>query len=980
MNDSFLKIVADDLVNRFGTELADIVVVFPNNRAKLFFNNFLAEKIGNIPFWSPTYTTIQSLFIQNSTFQIADSIYCVCKLYEIYSAVAQRELGESFLVESLDQFYFWGEMLLGDFEDIDNNLVDAQKLFRNISDLAEIEDNYEYLTETQRNALKEFFNNSKFSEEDNEEGIKHKFMQIWNLLYPIYSAFKEDLKNDNIAYEGMLKRAVIEQLKGIDYKDFKASKYLFVGFNVLNKCEEALFKHLDDCGKALFYWDYDDYYMKEGHEASVFMSKNIQKFPNAITFKKSYFTTTRPVKFISSSTENAQTKFLQEEINHWHKKGYKEKETAIVLCNESLLLPTLHSLPSTVTDVNITMGFPLIQTPIYATLKTLIEMQTCIQQSRSKHFSYKTISSVLNDSYIKTCFKDAAKLGKELKEKELYYPSLQEITYNEDLSLLFTCVKDPLTQSEEPQLTQWLVEILKKIAHSYQSNKEKEFEKSEQQQEIEDIYNDLYKEAIYRSYTAINRIYSLQKDGVLTVNFNTLTKLLNKVLTTISVPFTGEPIKGMQIMGFLETRNLDFSNIVMLSTNEGVVPRSGKENSFIPHNLRKGYGLTTIEHKNSLYAYYFYRLLQRAENITLIYNTSTEGTNRGQMSRFMMQMLADATFDVKFEDISFEDSFSITEKKNTSYIHKNKNITDYLIHKYITKRGKISPSALNTYIACPVRFYLSYVLNIKEERELDDEVDAPTFGEIFHNTMESIYQPYAGRGNICESDLSAIKRENIVQLVEKKFQERFYKSSPADFSGIQLVTINAMVEFVEKMVRFDKTHETPFQVIGLEKEVKTPIEINMADGKTITLEMEGRIDRIDKKGNYTIIKDYKTGGKQYSFPSIEELFEIGQSKYQYNRQILLYAYMYAKQEKLSDIKASIIYLNAEESKQECSFCDKNSGKDSATIDAYIEEIEENLKKVLTEIFNPDIPFDTTLTQADYCKYCPYIKVCPSPKM
>ena len=982
MNNSFLKIVADDLISKHQDELSDFVVVFPNNRAKLFFNNYLADRMGDIPFWSPSYTTIQSLFIQQSSLQIADSIYCVCKLYEIYSNIIQKELGDSFLLESLDLFYFWGEILLNDFEDVDNNLVDAKKLFKNISDLAEIEDNYDYLTEIQKKALKDFFTYSQFCESSEENGgVKHRFIQIWNLLYPIYSNFKKALKRENLAYEGMLKREIIERLKGVDYKDFKAEKYIFIGFNVLNKCEEALFSHLDKGGKALFYWDYDDYYMQTGHEASVFMRQNIKKFPNAISNNESYFDNVqhRNIKFIASSTENAQTKYLKNILNQWSMEGYKEKDTAIVLCNEALLLPTLHSLPPQVKDVNITMGFPLTQTPIFATIQVLLEMQNSAQHTQKNQFSYRAISPVLNDSYIRICFEESANLIKRLKHEKRYFPNKSELNINNDLSLLFTSFDIDSNISPEIQLTQWLSEILKKIAHSYKKEEAKSntfFNDSGNNKEEEDIYNDLYKEAIFRSYTAINRLHSLQNDGILRVNYTTITRLINKVLSSISVPFTGEPVKGMQIMGFLETRNLDFNNVVMLSVNEGVVPRSGKENSFIPHNLRKGHGMTTIEHKNSLYAYYFYRLLQRAKNVTLLYNTSTEGTGKGQMSRFMMQMLADRKFNIKFEELNFKDTFATqaSSQNHQTFIPKNQEIIDYLINKYERKGKYLSPSALNTYIACPVRFYLSYILNIKEEQDLNDEVDAPTFGDIFHNTMEKIYKDFVGRSEICDSHLSSIKKEDIKRWVEEEFKERFFKNSHVDFSGVQLVAINAMVEFVDKMVRYDKKYETPFRIIGLEKEVLHTLPIALENGKIVQIQMGGRIDRIDEKDGAIVVKDYKTGGTPEKFNSIPPIFEMGQSKFQYNRQILLYAYLFAKQEEKSDIKAAIIYLNAEESKQKNSFCD------DSTINKHIDEIEGEIKRILTELFNVNIPFSTETTLAQYCQYCPYCKVCPNPKL
>ena len=615
---SFLQLVAHDLYAKIGNDLSRTALIFPNKRANLFFNEYLAGE-SDQPIWSPAAMSISDLFQKLSVQKSGDPIRLVCELYKVFKEETQSQ-------ETLDDFYFWGELLISDFDDVDKNMVDADKLFSNLQDLKNLMDDYEFLDKEQEEAIQQFFQN--FSIERRTE-LKEKFISLWDKLGTIYHHYRENLTELGIAYEGMLYRNVIEQL---DTDQLKYDKYIFVGFNVLNKVENEFFRKLKDAGKALFYWDYDIFYTQQirKHEAGEFLKRNLGEFPNELP--ESFFDTfkePKKIRYISASTENAQARFLPEWIkmitdNHSQIAEEKEKENAVVLCNEALLLPVLHSIPQEVKNVNITMGFPLAQTPVYSFINAAMELQTNGYRSDTGRFTYEAVSAILKHPYTQQISSHAGPLERELTKTNRFYPLPSELKQDDFLATLFT------PRNGIKELCDYLIELIKDISTIYRK-----------EGEYNDIFNQLYRESLFQSHTKINRLYSLIESGELSIRTDTLKRLITKVLTASNIPFHGEPAIGMQVMGVLETRNLDFRNLIILSLNEGQLPKSGGESSFIPYNLRKAFGMTTIEHKNAVYAYYFYRLIQRAENITLLYNTSSDGLNRGEESRFMLQLLVE---------------------------------------------------------------------------------------------------------------------------------------------------------------------------------------------------------------------------------------------------------------------------------------------------------------------------------------------------
>ena len=647
---SFLQLVAHDLYAKIGNDLSRTVLIFPNKRANLFFNEYLAGE-SDQPIWSPAAMSISDLFQKLSVQKTGDPIRLVCELYKVFKEETESQ-------ETLDDFYFWGELLISDFDDVDKNLVDADKLFSNLQDLKSLMDDYEFLDKEQEEAIQQFFRN--FSIERRTE-LKEKFISLWDKLGTIYHHYRKNLTELGIAYEGMLYRNVIEQL---DTDQLKYDKYIFVGFNVLNKVEKEFFRKLQKADKAIFYWDYDIFYTQQikKHEAGEFINRNLKDFPNELP--ASYFDSLKKpkkIRYISASTENAQARFLPEWIRTTFSSD-NEKENAVVLCNEALLLPVLHSIPEEVKNVNITMGFPLAQTPVYSFINAAMELQTNGYRFDTGRFTYETVSAILKHPYTRQLSTKADIIERELTKTNRFYPLPSELKQDEFLANLFT------PRNGIKELCDYLIGLIKDISTLYRK-----------EGEYNDIFNQLYRESLFQSFLKINRLYSLIESGELNIQPHTLKRLISKVLTSSNIPFHGEPAIGMQVMGVLETRNLDFRNLVMLSLNEGQLPKTGGESSFIPYNLRKAFGMTTIEHKNAVYAYYFYRLIQRAENITLLYNTSSDGLNRGEESRFMLQLLVEGPHEITREYLEAGQSPQSTPKIE---IPKTQKILERLYHIY----------------------------------------------------------------------------------------------------------------------------------------------------------------------------------------------------------------------------------------------------------------------------------------------------------
>lgn len=956
--ESFLKLVAADLYKHTEGNLAHTAVVFPNKRAGLFFNEYLAQE-SDSPIWSPAYVSISELFRSLSPWEVGDPVKLVCELYKIFRRETQS-------TETLDDFYFWGEMLISDFDDADKNRVDTDKLFSNLQDLRNIMDDYTFIDDEQEEAIRQFFQNFSI---ERRTALKERFISLWNVLGNIYKGFRESLASQNIAYEGMMYRHVIEHL---DVDKLPYEKYVFVGFNVLNKVEHTLFTQLKDAGKAVFYWDYDEFYMKENrqavtHEAGEFIRRNLRDFPSPLSgelFKN--LSKPKEVHYIASSTENAQARYLPQWIRN--NLTTPEKETAVVLCNEALLQPVLHSLPAEVKHVNITMGFPLSQTPVYSFLIALLELHTHGFNFKSGRYTFQSVVTLLKHPYTRQLTGQAELLEKELTRNNRFYPLPGELGKDEFLTRLFTPLSGNLN------LCIRLSETLQQVAGIYQANTSGT--------EDTDAFNQLYRESLFKAYTTINRFRTLIEEDELTVQSETFRRLLVKVLSATNIPFHGEPAIGMQVMGVLETRNLDFRHLVLLSVNEGQLPKSGGDSSFIPYNLRKAFGMTTIEHKIAVYAYYFYRLLQRAERITLIYNTSSDGLNRGEWSRFMLQFLIEWPHPITRQFLeagqSPQGTSSITVEKTPDVMRRMQSLFDVRANP----KAKFSPSALNYYLDCPLKFYYRYVAGLSAPDEVSAEIDSATFGSIFHYAAEHIYKDLTTHGKVINKEALETLLRNEVKLqdyVDTAFKKLFFnvpQNEKPEYNGVQLINSAVIARYLKQLLQNDLRY-APFTFIASEMEVDEPIDIQTPKG-VIKSRIGGIIDRMDSKDGTLRIVDYKTGGDADTPPHVESLFIPDKKRSNYVFQTFLYAAIMCRKQPTMKIAPALLYIHraaTETYSPVIQMGEPRKPKEAVEdFSKYEKEYRERLQGLLEEIFNPEKSFTQTEI-IDKCTYCDFKALC-----
>ena len=949
--ETFLKLVATDLYGRMNGNMARTAVVFPNKRASLFFNEYLYKEAGK-PIWSPAYITISELFRSLSTWEVADPVKLVCELYKVY-----RETTKS--TESLDNFYFWGELLINDFDDADKNLARTSDLFSNLKGLKNIMDDLSYMNPEQEAAIQQFFQNFSI---ERRTVLKERFISLWDVLGEIYTQFKGNLKQQNIAYEGMLYREVMEtfQVENLPY-----DTYVFVGFNVLNKVEKELFKQLKDAGKALFYWDYDEFYLsKEHHEAGVFIKQNIKDFPSPLDPSCfNHLNTPKEIHYISSPTENGQARYLPQ----WIRKNLTEheKETAIVLCNESLLQPVLHSLPEVVNHVNITMGFPLSQTPVYSFINVLLNLQIQGFNPENGRFLFEQVIAVLKHPYTRQLTTEAEQLEKSLTKDNRFYPLPSELKKDEWLGALFTPV------SGNRQLTDYLLQALEQVAIIYRKDTENK---------KEETFNQLYRESLFKAYTTIGRFRTLLEEGELILQPSTYRKLIIRVLSSTNIPFHGEPAIGLQVMGVLETRNLDFRHLVLLSTNEGQLPKNGGDSSFIPYNLRKAFGMTTIEHKIAVYAYYFYRLLQRAEKVTLMYNNSSDGLNRGEWSRFMLQFLIEWDYSIIQQTLQAKQS---PQSRTAMTIPKTEEVMRKMMRRFSMECNRdalLSPSALNCYLDCTLRFYFRYVAHLKAPEEVSADIDSATFGSIFHQAAENIYKDLTTHGKVINKEAVESLLKNPVKLeayVDNAFKELFFHipdEEKPEYNGTQLINSAVIVRYLKQLLKHDSAY-APFTFEESEMEVYEEVTVH-SPVRDFTTRIGGFIDRMDSKDGVLRIVDYKTGGSPDAPNSLDSLFVPDKKRSGYIFQTFLYACIMSKLSP-QKIAPALLYIHRAASDDYSPIIKIKEDKaveEVTDFSIYEARFREKLQKLLDEIFHPDIPFTQTEIE-EKCAYCDFKAMC-----
>jgi len=953
MNHSFLGAVAEDLVSRFGTDLARVTVVFPNVRAGLFFNNELYRCVGK-PFFAPRYASIDSLFEQASRLHKADAIQLIGELYQTYIEVYNRQASAA-SKETLDEFFFFGEVLLNDFDEVDKSLVNAKTLFSNLQDLDRLRDDFSHLSEKQIQTISENFSKAFVG----DSPLKEAFWRNWNILGEVYTEFRNRLTNMGLAYPGMLTRDVVDRF---DEELFPEQTYVFAGFNVLNHCEQALFKYLK--GKSLFYWDCDCDFLNTN--AGRFIKENVSKYGSSLDLSQaSYTSENKKIEIISSASESGQASIIPHWTSEINKEELEKPESAIVLCNEIILPSVMHSIPlDEVEHVNITMGFPLSQTSVHSFLYLLMDMQSNAYVSSAKAFRYQYVLPVLRHAYTRMIFPQAKEVEKEITQNNLFYPAMDTLQ-----SELFFTYADTTED-----LLHYLLRIVQQLGVALGEEKNL-------------IYNDLDNESVFRAWQVLNRLSGLINQEAWKMEKPTLERLLKKLLSTVRIPFHGEPVKGLQVMGILETRALDFKNILMLSTNEGYMPGTNNDNSFIPEFLRKHFGLSTIEHQDAIFAYYFYRLLQRAEKITYVYNTGKESLGKPEMSRFLLQLLVDTNYQGQIKRSTLHSSItpwqsqSISITKDSNLESKIRNLFDWNINP---EARRLSPSAMNTYIDCPFKFYQQYIEGLKVPDELSDELDNSVVGSIFHRAAEYLYReighipedvkkipPFGAEENHLLPYLSAPHK--VEKLVTRAFAKEYFKGKmiePTDFDGQQLIKYKIICFLMERLIKFDAAR-APFQLVGLEYSITTPLQLNTSNA---LVKFGGIIDRLKEDAESCYVEDYKSSGSSKNYKELADLFTQKDGRASHIFQTFIYSLALIKENKIKEpIVPCLLYMQEIE-KEDYSPVVKYHNEPITDFRELQTEFESLLIEKLDELFDVSIPFSQTDVLSS-CKYCDFKAMC-----
>ena len=956
---SFLYRVAKKYYDHYSSNINEFTFVFPNRRAGLFFQQHLAI-IANKPLFSPEIITVNNCFSMASNWQAADRISLLFKLYTIYLEKSKSD-------ESFDSFVFWGEMLLSDFDDIDKYRVDAKQLFTNITELKEIDQLFNIFTEKQVEAIREFWSNFVPVVEGKSQ---EDFISTWKILFPIYQQLREELIAQELATEGMICRDVADRLRKKEtIGAFENKQFVFVGFNALNPCERSLFAELQKTGQADFYWDYEAAELRDDdNQASRFYAENIHIFPSKHPINPIIESIQdKEIELIAVPSDIGQAKEVFAILNKLHPSENLDNSwinTAVVLPNESLLIPLLHSFPAQIEKINITMGFPLKATPASGLIDLIFELQKRIRISGEKQsFYHINVSAILNHQYIAMlCGNVAEGVSKKMADNNWIYIDANELKKNELLAAIFTPQSDPLN------LLAYLLHILKNLQTSWQLAA------------TETQNYQLECDFLYQYYITINRMVEVLKKKPLNVSvgMDTLIRMTKQVVAGISVPFLGEPLDGLQVMGVLETRGLDFENLIITSFNEGVFPTKSSNNSFIPYNLRRGFELPTTEHQDAITAYNFYRLIHRAKRIFFLYDSRTEGMQTGEVSRFFHQMNYHYGVNFVRKSISYDVSFATHEPLEIAKTP----IVMAKLQRFVsseTNTSGFSASSINCYIDCPLQFYLTRVERIKESDEIVETVESNMFGTIFHSVLEHIYEPFVGK-TILSCDIESLLKNtlHIDKIIEKSFSENFYKKKNGNvvaLEGNELLIGRVIRKYVLQVLRIDK-ERTPFGYIHSEK--NCTISFPIKNGK-LHVNIGGFIDRVDEKDGQIRITDYKTGVGELEFKSIENLFEHNARKRpKHILQTFLYGVIYKEFANGKRITPSILFMrNVFRSNFQTEIIYKPESKvKEPVIDFAVFEKKfcDELTLCLNEIFDEATPFIQT-ENTDICKYCPYVGVC-----
>lgn len=991
----FLKQVARHYFAQ--TDIEKYCFIFPNRRSMAFFRKYLSGAVADRslnsgafghggavrPIVMPAMYTMNDFVYESTGCRETDRVSLLVTLYDCYVAA----LPKAAVPDTLDEFIFWGDTLIADFNDVDKCLIKPELIFTNISQFRALDTGFGELDERQREALRKLI--SHFKDEGSEElsfksadKTKENFLRIWDMLLPIYQAFNQSLDSQGLSYEGMAYRKFsAADIAGIFPE---AEKFVFVGLNALSECEKKAMKRLRDAHKAEFCWDFTGAMLRDAdNQSSKFMHNkaltgNVDLFPQAFTMDPDGLSLPR-VRVISVPSSVGQASYIPLILNEIAE-GQLEltgaldsgKDCAIVLPDETMLMSVLNSIPPQVRDINVTMGYPMSDSALFSLISQVAALQTHVRKYSSGvvAFYHKQVSSIFSSAVFRfAAGNEAVPLMDKIRSESKYYVPVDDFKGQPLLELVFTPVLTDVTQPSSAQIKtfgEYLMSVLRAVASKIRGAEPSRDEGQAGAMALE-------VEFARKCYQSINLLTAKN----LNILPSTYLSLLKRLLGGISVPFNGEPLKGLQVMGPLETRALDFTNIIILSAGESLFPGKSVSASFIPPQVRAGFGLPSYEYQDRVWAYYFYRMIERASNVWMIYDSRQDGMTSGEESRYIKQLeyIYHDKFGVPVE--RFVAQANVTEQSPAEIVKTREDVE-------LLKTKSLSASSLKSYLACPAKFYFSVVKGLRAEEDVAESVDSGMVGRIYHSTMQALF---SGEKDMCagpvlggDEKLKFVSsyylrswlgrvdeiEEKVASLMEKEMKT-------TEVSGRDLVTKRLIVKYVLNTIRrdlefLDSVKAPGFDIYGLELERYW----NFRGFRFV-----GYIDRLDGVKGQVRIVDYKTGRVLDSEKEITEenaasvAEEIFNPDSKARPEVAFQMFIYDKlMEKDPIARKGALYNSI----YQVTGLFKEPVRSVPVCAEFVRLCEEGLARLLNEIEDPETGFART-SNLKTCEHCDFRELC-----
>lgn len=932
-------------------------IIFPNRRAGVFFREELSKLAGDKPVFAPEIYSLEDFVFQHVPLQQGDTLTLTGLLFKSHQKVFNNN-------ETFSDFFFWGKMILRDFDDIDQYLSDPKGIYSIIEQQKQLDLTFGFLSPEQIKILSTFW--KKFTEDPNQH--KEQFINIWKKLYPLYVDFHQLLNEEGIGYKGLAYKTFASNPE--KYINTSDQELIFAGFNALTKAEEVIITHYLRKGNAKILWDIDNYYFsRKEQEAGRFYRELSRKSAFSATFPKelpeNILKNPKTVDIIGVPYRAGQAKLVGQRIDELltENPNFPLHKIAVVLPDEQLLFAVLNALPPSVKKFNVTMGFPVETSTVLSLLLNCLSLQDHVSDRGGETFFYfRPLKKIIRHPVIQEIIKHAGDdfLTDILKKNQIYVSQEEIIALHPLFEIIF--------QVQNENYTLYLLEVL----HS-----------------LLDYEEELTAENSTALHFIVKQLKELQlfeQELELSYDLRHYSRFLRQLLSSDKIPFEGEPLEGLQIMGVLETRNLDFEHVFVLSLNEEYFPADSRLKSFIPYNVRKAFNLPVFDQQDAIYAYLFYRLFQRSKQVQLFYNTEGNVVGGQEKSRFIQQLVHEKPFPIEHKLLNTPVKPQQVEQ---ILIEKDEGVQQ-LLENYLFSEKEANkwlyPSTINSYLNCRLQFYFKYIAGIKEAEEMDEEVTSRLFGNLLHDGMEKLYKQHIEQkeSNLIEPEDFAILKKKVKKIVEQGFKKEFgiEEDQPFEFSGQNIIQRDMLIKFMQQILNQDR-EIAPFNIIALETDNKENYTIGFpvrVGDQERQVGIKGKIDRLDEINGSVRVIDYKTGRDALGFPDVPALFDRENDKRNKAAfQTLCYTLLYDKvqQPEVPVIPGLYSRSNLFSSPFEYRLSSKQNGSKYAPIVDYRqvkEPYENHLQQLLEELFNPEVPFNQT-DDLKQCSYCSYKGIC-----